>query len=343
MSKMKMYDALPPYFGGKRRLNPNIFKFVPPPSEAPRFVDAFLGGGSVSLYAKAKGYQVFNNDLGLRSVIIGRALIENNRVRLTEDDIKRIFIPTENDGFIQRTFAPEVFLTKHAEFLDNAFAYVNQMEQSAKKELLRLLLIKYIFHLRPYSKFSSPNAFNIPMEEKRIEYIKQRTYHQHIKAVLEPIAEGLWKLAKQINAGVLDNGLENRTNHGDVLDFLPSVQADVAYFDPPYANTLAYEDEYHVLDQILVGRTFPKEKSGFSTEAAYEFIGEMFRRAQHIPIWILSFGNAAGKNDIGDLVRLMEQYKKVEAYRLKYQHIAAVATQEHREKSEEFIVVGRPR
>lgn len=343
MSKMKMYDALPPYFGGKRKLNPTIFSFAPSPAEAPRFVDAFIGGGSVSLYAKARGYQVFNNDLGQRSAIIGRALIENNKTRLTEHDVQRLFIETDGPQFVQENFVPEVFMSKHGEFIDNALAYIDQMDDGPKKELLRLLMIKYIFFLRPYSKFSSPNAFNLPMEERRIEYIKQKTYHSHIKAALEPIIESLERIRKQINSGIMDNGVENRTNHGDVLEFMPGVEADVAYFDPPYANTLAYEEEYHILDQILRGETFKAQKSGFSTEESYHFIDQMLERSQHIPIWILSFGNGGGKNDIQDLVRIMEKYKEVEAYKLKYQHIAAVATKEHREKSEEFIVIGRPK
>lgn len=67
MSKrLPIFDALPPYLGGKRRLLGNIFRDLPPPSEAPVFADAFLGGGSVSLYAKLRGYRVLCNDLGWR-------------------------------------------------------------------------------------------------------------------------------------------------------------------------------------------------------------------------------------------------------------------------------------
>ena len=38
-------QALPPYLGSKRRLLGQIFKYLPSVSEAPVFVDAFLGGG----------------------------------------------------------------------------------------------------------------------------------------------------------------------------------------------------------------------------------------------------------------------------------------------------------
>jgi hypothetical protein len=42
-------------------------------------------------------------------------------------------------------------------------------------------------------------------------------------------------------------------------------------------------------------------------------------------------------------VRIMEKYRDVDAYKIKYQHMASVATKEHRDKSEEFLVVGRPK
>jgi len=76
-SKLK---ALPPYFGGKRRLLGRIFKHIPKPSEAPVLVDAFMGGGSVALFGKARGYRVIANDIALRSHIVGKALIENDHV-----------------------------------------------------------------------------------------------------------------------------------------------------------------------------------------------------------------------------------------------------------------------
>ncbi len=56
--RLKMWSALYPYLGGKRRLCPLIFREID--RVVPRrlwpsltFLDAFLGGGSVSLGAKA--------------------------------------------------------------------------------------------------------------------------------------------------------------------------------------------------------------------------------------------------------------------------------------------------
>jgi hypothetical protein len=83
--KLAIWAALPPYLGGKRRLCPLIFREIdrvlPRRLWAGRtFLDGFLGGGSVSLYAKAQGFRVVAADIAERAMI-GRAM-SNSRVKL---------------------------------------------------------------------------------------------------------------------------------------------------------------------------------------------------------------------------------------------------------------------
>ena len=341
----KFFDALPAYFGGKRKLVKAIFKLAPPANDAPVFFDAFLGGGSVSLYAKALGYQVISNDIADRSAIIGRALIENNRAKLHPTDIYRLFEFHENanDGFVSKVFSPEVFMTRHAEFLDIAFHNLRRMPESPKKALLELLLVKFIFKLRPHNQFSSPHAFNIPMEDRRMDFIK-RTYWQHIKTLQKPIPDLLLDVLEAVNSGVIDNGKINQAHKRDIMDLLPDVKADIVYFDPPYAGTTAYEDVYHTLDQILAGRTFRAEKNEFSDEDGQKFIKKLFERARHIPVWILSMGNAGGKNDcLVELAEMMAQYKQVKTHVFKYEHKHVSANEEHKDKNLEYLILGTQR
>ena len=135
-------NALPAYQGGKRRLLGQIFKHLPGPEEVPVYIDAFLGGGSVSLFAKARGYRVICNDIALRSEIVGRALIANDNVTLSQDDVTRLFATSGDDArFIEEHFAPNVVTTNHARFLDGAFP-VARNAPGAKGWLLLLLLLK---------------------------------------------------------------------------------------------------------------------------------------------------------------------------------------------------------
>jgi adenine-specific DNA methylase len=94
------YRALPPYFGGKRKLCGRIFREISRVYPTHTWsqlslVDPSLGGGAVSLYAKARGFAVLCGDLAERSVIVGRALIENDSATLTEADLLRLFVPSE--------------------------------------------------------------------------------------------------------------------------------------------------------------------------------------------------------------------------------------------------------
>ena len=99
---LNMFKALLPYYGGKRRLCPIIFRhiadYLPRPKWAKAvFVDAFLGSGAVSLYAKAQGFRIVANDIAERSYIAGKALIENNQTALTDDDLRRLCYPSVNN------------------------------------------------------------------------------------------------------------------------------------------------------------------------------------------------------------------------------------------------------
>ena len=108
---LKIFKALLPYYGGKRRLCPIIFRHIA--NHFPRdkwqgavFVDAFLGSGAVSLYAKAQGFQIVANDAAERSYLAGKALIENNQTQLTDDDLGRLCLQTaDTERFIEEEFA----------------------------------------------------------------------------------------------------------------------------------------------------------------------------------------------------------------------------------------------
>ena len=111
--KLAIWGALPPYLGGKRRLCPLIFREID--RILPRrhwrelaFLDGFLGGGSVSLYAKAQGFRVVSCDIAQRAITVGEALIANSRVRLTCEDVLRLVAATPGHYWWARGLFGEV-------------------------------------------------------------------------------------------------------------------------------------------------------------------------------------------------------------------------------------------
>ena len=145
----------------------------------------------------------------------------------------------------------------------------------------------------------------------------------------------LWELAQSINAGVFQGqGLVLKES---VLEALSRIEASVAYFDPPYPGVMSYEKEYRVIDEVLEGTGRPT--SPFTAKDGAAMIDGLFERATHIPIWLLSLGNAVVT--IGKLEEKMTRLgRETRAIEIKYQHLPAVATEEKKETNREFLVVG---
>src|SRR2546422_3967474 len=136
--KLAIWSALSPYPGGKRRLCPLIFREfdrVVPRRLWPSltFLDAFLGGGSVSLGAKAQGFRVIATDIAERSIVVGEAVIENSRVKLNREDILRLLAPQSGPpGRIESQLVPSVFTANVGRFLDSTFQRAASTEDLAK-------------------------------------------------------------------------------------------------------------------------------------------------------------------------------------------------------------------
>jgi D12 class N6 adenine-specific DNA methyltransferase len=334
--------ALPPYQGGKRRLLGQIFKHLPRAAEAPVFVDAFLGGGSVSLFAKARGYRIVCNDIALRSQIVGEALIANDRVTLGREDVIRLFVGNGNGngaGFIEERFADKVVTAEHARFLDTAFAHARAVA-GAKRWLLLLLLVKYVFRMRPMGNFGArtivQQAANGEWESMNPHYVRDmlvRGVADHPAAVAEV-------LRRQINGGVFSNGQLNEVHRRDVFEFLDGVEGDVLYLDPPYAGTSAYETALRPLDAMLEGRLIRPERSAFSSTEGPAMLERLLESAARFPVWAISYGNV--EIDLDGLVKRVARFRPiVAAEEIRFTHLTGLSGAAHREKNRELLVVAR--
>jgi hypothetical protein len=334
--------ALPPYIGGKRRLLGHIFKHMPKPSEAPVLVDAFLGGGSVSLFGKARGYRVVCNDIALRGYIVGKALIENDRVTLTAEDVTRLFADSGDGGpgFIEQHFSRGVLTAKHAHFLDGAFSVARQVE-GTKGWLLLLLLTRYIIGVRPMGCDFGARTIMEQLEDGEWEKVNPNYLRQMIRKSATGHPKSLaGALAEVINAGVFSNGQRNEVHRLDVFDLLKQVEGDILYLDPPYAGALSYESQLKTLDCILEGRMVKGEASVFSKARAEDALERLLDASQRFPLWVISYGNATMGLD--DLVAVVSRFRRVvHAEAILHNHLRSLMGEERRAANRELLLVAR--
>jgi hypothetical protein len=206
-------------------------------------------------------------------------------------------------------------------------------EDPAKAALFRLLAIRIAMLAHPMSQVRPGTIHRIATGE--VESITESCLYHYIDGMRLTHSLRLFEIARQINAGVFQG--EGRVHKVSVLEILPKIPADVAYFDPPYPGVMSYEREYKIIDEILEGTSRPT--SPFTKKDGASLLDTLFERAAHIPVWILSLGNAVVS--IEELEARMAKYgRQTKAIALKYQHLPAVATAEKKRTNREFLVIG---
>ena len=185
--RLGFFGALFPYLGGKRRLCPLIFREIDkllPRRLWPgrRLLDGFLGGGSIALFGKALGFNITATDIAERSIVVGRALIENSRVRLTREDVLRLLTPIAGSaGRIEREMVPAIFTKNLARFIDKALSLANNTADPAKSALIRMLAIRLALLEHPMSQVRKGTIHRVATGE--YESITESCVHHYVEGM----------------------------------------------------------------------------------------------------------------------------------------------------------------
>jgi 16S rRNA G966 N2-methylase RsmD len=342
------FSGLPPYFGGKRKLVKPIFhrlaQHIPQADWYKAcFVDAFAGGGSVSLSAKAYGFgQVLSNDLSDRSRLVIRAFLENDRVRLQPEDILAL-ATFENTSYrrIEATFAGHTFSVRHARALDQALAYIDTVQDTVKQALLRVLLWHHVVEFVAFgtSVGTSNRPFAEVLDGKRpwYELNPKRLRDNSFEKLLKPAWHALDKKRRAVNQSVFAaQGIVTGFQQ-DAFAFVSDVQGDILYLDPPYPGTLSYEKANAVLDRVLFGEAIPAEPSVSPFTKDLEALLELLSKAGHFPLWVISLNNKVV--DLAELetrIRQVDPTRRVTGWAIDYKHLAHVSKTSH---NQELLVI----
>jgi hypothetical protein len=277
---------------------------------------------------------VVATDIAERAITVGEALVANSRVRLSREDVLQLAAPSDAPPErIETGYAPSVFTREQARFLDRALAVAAETPDVAKAALIRLLAIRVALLAHPMSQVRAGTIHRLSTGE--YESITESCLYHYVDGLRLTRPAKLWDLAQQLNAGVFQG--EGRVLRASIVDVLTEIPAHIAYFDPPYPGVMSYEKEYRVIDEILEGAS--RATSPITAKSGAAMLDALFERAGHIPVWLLSLGNAVV--GIEDLVSKMVRFgRETKAIAIRYQHLPAVASAEKKEANREFLVVG---
>jgi adenine-specific DNA methylase len=212
-------------------------------------LDAFGGTGAVAYRLKQAGKQVTYNDALRFNYYVGRALIENSRVRLEPAEVDWLLQRQPSISyprFIQDNFQDIYFTGEENRWLDQTITNIRRLTEPYKVALAFFALCQACIIKRPYNLFHRKNLY-IRLAEVERSFGNKTTWDK-------PFDEWFSEFVAQANGAVFDNGRPNRALNGDAVD-APG-EYDLVYIDTPYISksgvAVDYRDFYHFLEGLTM-------------------------------------------------------------------------------------------
>lgn len=324
------------YIGNKEKIVAWISSLLP--FGASSLLDAFAGGCSVAYMAKAKGLQVFVNDILKIDYHLARALIENADERLTLKDVEMLFGGTPFSGFMCEHFANRFYFEDECRQLDLFRKNIDQLSSEYKRSLAWALMRRAMIRKMPYSRFTINWEKTQQLRDEQLSYAlygRRRAYHnQSFRFHFE-------KALGEYNAAVFDNGQQNRAYNQDVFEVLQQTRADIVYLDPPYAGTMNdYHAFYGLLDSYITGTMSEPFANNFMDK---KNIGQLFDRLfanlGNFKYWMLSY-NSRSKPTKEELLQIIRKYTDdVTVHEMPYAY--RVTGKEKKKKDTEYLFIAK--
>lgn len=309
-------------------------------------LDAFGGTGCVAYMFKQKGKQVTYNDVLKFNWYIGLALIENDSIELSPEDVD--FLLTKHEKikyptFVYDTFKDIYFTDEENQWIDVVVTNIGKLENLYKKALAYYALFQSCIIKRPFNLFHRKNLYMRFSDVER-NFGNKTTWDT-------PFETHFRKFVAEANQAIFSNGLQNKAINLDVFDIEGNF--DLVYIDTPYISKkgvgIDYFGFYHFLEglvryseweKLIDYRTKHKRLKGDKGPwidknriySAFEGLIKKFADS----VLVISY-RSDGIPSVRELINLLEKYKSdVEELRRKnYKYVLS------NNDSDEILLIGK--
>ncbi len=294
------------FIGNKEKIADWIFNNVP--KDVKTIFDAFSGGCSVSFEAKKRGYEVICNDILKINYLIGKSLIENSDVTISDKDIELVFSGKPINGFVYKNYSNVFFFSNECMELDQYRQNIEKLNSPYKKALALILLRRAMIRKMPYSRFNIPFDKIKQLRDEEYSYKhygRKRAYHN------QSFKEHFLENIEEYNNSIFDNGKKNKSYNEDIFKIIPKVNADLIYLDPPYTGTMNnYFGFYGFLDNFINSKVSkPFDNNFIDKKASLELFERLFSKLKKYKYWIMSYNNSSYPSKEA-LIKLIKKFSK---------------------------------
>ena len=211
-------------------------------------LDAFGGTGCIAHRLKQEGKSVTYNDILKFNSIIGKALIENDKEKITQKDLAFILQKHSTlsyPNFIEETFPDIYFTNEENRWLDIVITNIRHIENEYKQSIAYFALFQSCIIKRPYNLFHRKNLY-VRMQNVERSFGNKTTWDT-------PFSTHYRNFIEEANNAVFSNEKLNFSLNKNIFD-LPN-NFDLVYVDTPYISEkgvgVDYLDFYHFLEGIV--------------------------------------------------------------------------------------------
>lgn len=218
-------------------------------------LDAFGGTGCVSYKLKQEGKSVVYNDILSFNAVIGKALIENEGIILSEQEVDKLLEECSyNDypHFIEETFKDVYFTDEENRWLDRVSFSIRRLNDEYKQAIAYFALFQSCIIKRPYNLFHRKNLY-VRFSDVKRNFGNKTTWDT-------PFEVHFRKFVKEANQAVFSGKRRASVKNENALTLEGNY--DLVYIDTPYLNEsgvgVDYADFYHFLNGLLSYDKWPE-------------------------------------------------------------------------------------